>query len=742
MKKNDELVFKLNLIDESLEKEQPELKFPKYSPEIPLNTFPICYLEEKEQVKIKDETRVFNSSDIFVSPITGTHINKSVTGAEDVSSLAGYDIFQREEKPVKDKNKIKKDFDLLDSDDYLHMLENGIQPKQSQDDLSFGLDTLGEDLDDAPIDPRDNIAPLYDDSSATYEYIDEEVDKIEVDNTPQNRFTTNSKMESRMVEKSYVDEPISNDTLEELNKEESNFESSSEMDIMNIMEESSENRERLDRTPKRHVERYVEKAPAKMERVLKKRKYIAPSLDFLKYNSGELIVDDAWAQEKQEIINKVFSEFNFGAKSVGYKVGPTVTLFLIDIEPGTDVNKINSFGNTLQMRLKAKSLRIQSPIIGYDYAGIEIANETRTTVLMGNLINNKDFLNNPKKLVVPLGLNVNGEIVYADIEKFPHGLVAGSTGSGKSVCINTMIISLLYKNSPDELRFILIDPKMVELSFYEGIPHLAVPVITEAKKAAPAFKWLCEEMDRRFVLFQQFKVRNLAGYNELAVKNSSKIMPRIIVIIDELADLMLTSGSEIESYVMRLGAKARAAGIHVILATQRPSTDVIKGTMKNNIPTRLAFKVTSPTDSTTIIDHGGAEKLLGNGDMLYKNEFGEERIQGAYVSDEEIRDVTEFLTENYEQEFLLSDSQLDERIIETEDADEEDELFEEIAYFCVRNNTASTNQLQKTFKISFNRADRIVLMMEKLGIVSQTVRGKSREVIVNIDQLNEILDNR
>ncbi len=269
-----------------------------------------------------------------------------------------------------------------------------------------------------------------------------------------------------------------------------------------------------------------------------------------------------------------------------------------------------------------------------------------------------------------------------------------------------------------------------------------MPVITEAKKAATAFKWACEEMDRRFFLFSQFKVRNIDGYNQVMRRNNNQILPKIIIVIDELADLMLVVGAEIETYIMRLGAKARAAGIHVILATQRPSTDVIKGTMKNNVPTRIAFKVSSPTDSTTILDHGGAEKLLGKGDMLYKTEYGEERIQGAFVDDDEINAVVSFLAENNEQVYLIDDESLNQKVIEIEEADDNDDMFEEVAYFCVRNKTASTNQIQKTFNMSFNRADRIMQKLEKLGIVSSTVRGKSREVIVNEDKLNDILDNR
>jgi len=719
MKKEVEEKFELKFIDETIEKKSINLNLPKYTPNTTLDTFPIPYLDETvKEIKAEEETTVYDSKDVFVSPITGAHKNKSLENVDESTSLAGYETYRINRGEEKSKRQIKKEYDLLDTNDYLNILENGRLNRTTNE--GYELDIVDEVNDNSQIDAFEELPPIYEEET-TYEYIEEE---------------SAPNIEAKEIEKIELSDV-------EPSPQVSRFKQNDDEDLISRMEEVKQ----TDNFTIKHEEKVKEEkrerkevTPPKMERVQKSVKYVAPPLDILKSNSGTLTFDDAWAQEKQEIINRVFVEFNYGAKAIGYKVGPTVTLFLIDIEPGTDVNRLNSFSNTLQMRLKAISLRIQSPIIGFDCAGIEIANENRTNVLMGNLIN-KNFISSPKKLEFPLGLNVNGEISYADIEKMPHALVAGATNSGKSVCINALIVSLLYKNSPDELRFILIDPKMVELILYEDIPHLAIPVITEPKKAAPAFKWVCEEMDRRFAIFSTYKVRNIAGYNDLARRNNSKIMPRIVVIIDELADLMLVVGSEIESYIMRLGAKARAAGIHVILATQRPSTDVVKGTMKNNIPTRIAFRVTSPIDSVTILDHGGAEKLLGYGDMLYKTEFGEERIQGAFISDEEIRDIVNYFYENFTQDFLLNETQLQEKIVETVE-DEEDELFEEIAYFCVRNETASTNQLQKTFKISFNRADRIVLQMERLGIVSGTVRGKSREVIVNVDQLEEILENR
>ena len=727
MKNNQKMEFKLIFIKEDAIGKKLDLKMPRYIPETPLDTFPILYLNEEKKEQQDLDTKVYNSKDIFVSPIVGIQKNQKVTGVQDSESFGSYHRFEKQQQKETDKRKLKKEFDLLDSQDYLNILDNSYKTKQ-QDDLGFDFD-VDESLDDAPVSTRGNLEPIYseedyqrynleqsEDLTATYEY---PVEEKQVEVKPE------------IIKEEIIEEPVK-PHLEEKEVEPQNSKEDllDEMSMDEVIEQH-----RITRT----IEPVKKEIPTKPYR---HKKYIVPPLNLLRKNSGEILIDNKWAQEKQDIINKVFAEFNYGAKAIGYKIGPTVTLFLIDIEPGTDVNKLNSFSNTLQMRLKAMSLRIQSPIIGFDCAGVEIANAERTNVLLGNLVDNKEFLNSPNKLQFPLGLNVNGEVAYADVEKMPHGLLAGRTGSGKSVCMNTMIVSLIYRNSPEELRFIMIDPKTVELTPYSDIPHLAMPVITEAKKAATAFKWACEEMDRRFFLFSQFKVRNIDGYNQVMRRNNNQILPKIIIVIDELADLMLVVGAEIETYIMRLGAKARAAGIHVILATQRPSTDVIKGTMKNNVPTRIAFKVSSPTDSTTILDHGGAEKLLGKGDMLYKTEYGEERIQGAFVDDDEINAVVSFLAENNEQVYLIDDESLNQKVIEIEEADDNDDMFEEVAYFCVRNKTASTNQIQKTFNMSFNRADRIMQKLEKLGIVSSTVRGKSREVIVNEDKLNDILDNR
>ncbi|MBR2891303.1 MAG: DNA translocase FtsK [Bacilli bacterium] len=697
-KKNQEIVFNLKFIDENSKDTRDD--FPNVlkhvDPITPLDSFPICYFKDEKHVeKPIEETIVINEPNKFVSPIIGEQNNDLVSGEHSNRPKEVYEKFMGDEKKPQTISEIKKSFDLLDSKDYRNILINGVAPVDYDESTGYEYE-----IDD------------------TYE---EEVKEVEIPEVKHTNYEY------------YVEE----DTKP---KEENKFEDIEEFTLEDDLEEEVELEEEVIEKPikKEVVIKEVEK-PA-YHKPSKRSKYVAPPLKFLKKNEGRVEVDNEWALEKQNAINRVFSEFNYGAKAVGYKVGPTVTLFLIDIEPGTDVGKINSFTKTLQMRLCVKSLRIHSPIPGMDCAGIEVPNAKRTTVLAGTLINNPEYLQDEKKLKFALGLNLSGDMVYADIEKMPHGLIAGATGSGKSVCINTMIISLIYHNTPDELRMIMVDPKMVELSIYNDIPHLAMPVITEAKKAAPAFKWLCEEMDRRFMIFSQYHVRDISKFNKLMEAQGNKIFPRIVLIIDELADLMLVAGNEIDGYIQRLGGKARAAGIHVILATQRPSTDVIKGTMKNNVPARIAFAVTSPVDSTTILDHGGAEKLLGMGDMLFSNAQGEERVQGALVTDDEISDIVEFLVEHNEVSFLLDSNQLQERIVSEEVEEGDDELLEEVALYMVRNKNGSSNIIQTKFGVSFNRAKRMLSKMEKLGILSETVAGKPREVLVNEEELLRILD--
>jgi len=473
------------------------------------------------------------------------------------------------------------------------------------------------------------------------------------------------------------------------------------------------------------------------------RAFKSPPLSYLKKEPIARGGKSEWAERCSELLNQVFIDFDFGGEVAGYIQGPSVTQFLINIRKGTTVKNITALEKDLLRYLEVRNVRIQDPIPGTSYAGIEVPNAERKNVLLGNLIDNPLFLNDPRKLQVALGIDISGEFIYADIAKMPHGLIAGATNSGKSVCINSMIISLLYKNSPEDLRLILIDPKMVELSSYDDIPHLAMPVITDSKLASQALKWAVEEMERRFVLFNNLHLKNIVAYNRKMDEDYGDKMPYIVIIIDELSDLMMVAANEVESHIQRLTQKARAAGIHVIVATQRPSTDIVRGSIKNNILVRAAFRVASNVDSRTILDHGGAETLLGNGDMLYSDPTGEYRLQGAFVDDSEISRITSYLRDNYGPQYLIDLSELEEKVEVNEDNDATlDPLFNDVAYFVVRNNTGSNNKITQAFKISFNRADRMLIAMESLGIVSSTVKGKQREVLVNETELETILNRK
>lgn len=708
---NDEKTFTLNLLSEDTESSNkiPNPTTYHYVPEKPVASFDIHYLkDELVEEKQVNPTEVIQNPDLFVSPILGVQNNTVISDREADRPLKAYENFMNNGPQEKSKAEIKRSFDLLNTEEFRDILINGHRPVEHK------VESEGYIVEK----PAEMPTEQY--THSNYEYFTEE--KAPTKEEPQVFEVEPLPWEEDDIT---FEEEVQDKVMEEVQEEPEVFEPVIQTPVP---------RPKPQPTPQPVVK------PA-YQKPTKKTKYVAPPLNLLKKNQVSNGQNKAWVEDRAEAINRVFSEFNYRAKVGGYVEGPAVTLFLIDIEPGTDVSKINSYTKTLTMRLRTKSLRIQDPIPGLDCAGIEIPNENRAVVLAGNLINNPKFLNTEKRLSFALGLNLNGEEVYADIEKMPHGLVAGATGSGKSVCINTLIISLIYNNTPEELRFVLIDPKMVELSIYNDIPHLAMPVITEAKKAPAALKWVCEEMDRRFVIFSSMHAKNLKAFNEMSKRNGRPIMPKIVVVIDELADLMAVAGADIEDYIHRIGAKARAAGIHIIVATQRPSTDVIKGTMKNNIPTRIAFKVTSAVDSSTILDHGGAEKLLGMGDMLFSNEQGEERIQGAYVTEEEIGDIVDYLSRHNEITYLVDEDQLQAKVESFESDDEEDEIFEEVAIYAVRNNIGSSNRLMQVFNISFNRANRILLKMEKLGILSGTIKGKPREVLVSEQELFQILDD-
>lgn len=471
-----------------------------------------------------------------------------------------------------------------------------------------------------------------------------------------------------------------------------------------------------------------------------KSRYMKPPVTMFKKLTRDKDETPEWLLNQIEIINKTLTDFGIEGEVIGSTKGPTVTRYEIALKPGVNVNRISNLSDNLMMNLQAKTLRIEAPIPGKPYVGLEVPNVNPEIVAFGNVVDDPKFLEaHDKPLQVALGVDIDGNNVYVDIAKMPHGLIAGATNSGKSVCINTVLASLLIKNSPEELKLILIDPKMVELIAYNDLPHLITPVITDAKMASQALKWAVEEMEKRYKLFADNRSRDIKGFNDnvKAGRIDSELMPYMVIVIDELADLMMVAANDVEDAIQRITQKARAAGIHLIVATQRPTTDVVKGTIKSNIPTRIAFKVASFVDSTTILDGAGAENLLGKGDMLLKEVDRPFRLQGAYIPDDEIYQLTDYIRDNSETNYTLDHEELKNKAIFKET--KLDEYFTVVAEYVVETGSASINAIIKEFSISFNRAQAIVNSFEGYGIVSENLGTKAREVLVNISELRDIL---
>jgi S-DNA-T family DNA segregation ATPase FtsK/SpoIIIE len=480
----------------------------------------------------------------------------------------------------------------------------------------------------------------------------------------------------------------------------------------------------------------VMEPPKKVRRVTT-GSYQLPGLSLLERPAKRQSDHKEWIQNQIDILNRTFEEFSIGARVKTHTKGPTVTRYEIELESGVYVKKVTGIADNIKMALAAKEIRMEAPIPGKNTVGIEVPNEVPETVHFIDIIDTESFRQNKDPLTIALGLDIDGNGVYTSIVKMPHGLVAGATGSGKSVCINTILMSLLFRYGPDELKLMLIDPKMVELSSYNDLPHLITPVITDAKIATAGLKWAVEEMERRFLLFREEAVRDITSYNNKAFQENLEHMPYVVIVVDELADLMMIASGAVEEAIMRLTQKARAAGIHLIIATQRPSTDVVKGTIKSNIPTRIAFMVSSYIDSMTIIDSAGADKLLGRGDMLFA-ESGKPniRVQGAFISDEEIHRVNQFIRDQRDASYLFTQETL---VNQAARDDEYDELLSPVAHFVVDNEEASINKISKEFRIGFNRAQKIVEQLFDLGIVSDNVGSKARSVLVTPIELNQIL---
>ena len=499
----------------------------------------------------------------------------------------------------------------------------------------------------------------------------------------------------------------------------------------------------------------VTRAASQQRRV---KKYKFPLLNFLEKGDKTATKKDPNLNEKANVLVETLKQFGVGVTVTNITVGPSVTRFELKPDLGVKVAKILSLESDVKLALAASEIRIEAPIPGKSAIGIEIPNEESSGVMLGDIISSSEFRNSTSKLTVAIGKDISGKVIVTDLRKMPHLLIAGATGSGKSVCINSLITSLIYKASPSDVRLIMVDPKVVELQVYDGIPHLLIPVVTNPKKAAGALNWAVNEMTRRYNLIQEKRVRDIESYNQAIEGEISKIkvsddnvaeletkekLPYIVIIIDEFADLMMVASKEVENAIMRIAQLARACGIYLVIATQRPSVNVISGSIKTNVPSRISFAVSSGVDSQTILDRRGAEKLLGHGDMLYFPQGIPEpiRVQGCYVSESEILKVVDYVKDTgviYDEEAEKAiDKGLTSESGSGYDSNERDDMFYEAGKLIIEQQSASIGMLQRRFRMGFNRAARVIDQLADEGVISKQDGKKPREVLMEIDEFIE-----
>ena len=587
-------------------------------------------------------------------------------------------------------------------DSFINIDENNIDYSNTQDQEIFNIQS--KSIDNEPVLNENNTKK---ENSISSSYIEKDNDGFTIINQDINNTNKNLSSSTKNIDKS-----------------EEKFQNINEPVII-----------------KPDVEKMVTNLQAEEENV--KKEYVFPKLTFLSKNPNESNENnDMELRENSYILVKTLKSFNVNAQVINISKGPSVTRYELSIEDGIKVSKILGLADNLALSLAASSIRIEAPIPGKSAVGIEIPNKEVKSVFLSEVICAEKFQKFPSKVAFGLGKDITGNVIVTDIAKMPHMLIAGATGSGKSVCINTLITSILYKANPDEVKLMMIDPKVVELSVYNGIPHLLTPVVTEPEKAAGVLNWAVSEMMERYNLFAQTGTRNLVGYNTLKEENGEEKLPQIIIIIDELADLMMVAAKEVEASICRLAQLARAAGIHLIIATQRPSVDVITGLIKANIPSRIAFAVSSGTDSRTVLDTVGAEKLLGKGDMLFRSVDMNKplRIQGAFISDKEVEHIVTFIKENSSpnyDESIINKIETSTKSNDNMSSDSSDELTEDVIAFLVKKGKASTSMIQRQFRIGYNRAARIIEELEDRGIVSSENGSKQRDVLMDRYQYEE-----
>lgn len=521
---------------------------------------------------------------------------------------------------------------------------------------------------------------------------------------------------------------------------------------LSYIEEDDEEEEGEEEVIPKKQEEKKEETPASNKYL----NYVLPDLSILDAGDNNSkkkgqAKNEAMILDNAKRLDGVLRDFGITAKVKTAHVGPSITQYELEVKSGTKISKIKALSSEIALALAATDVRIQAPIPGKSTVGVELPNKISTGVSFYEMMQELLKENSDNKLRVALGKDIMGQPIFMDINKTPHLLIAGSTGSGKSVCVNCIISSILMRAKPDEVKLIMVDPKKVELTMYNCIPHLLMPVITDPKKASAALQKVVDEMEKRYELFSDSKTKNIEGYNAklraqnelLPVESQKPLLPYIVVLIDELADLMLVASKEVEQSIMRITQMARAAGIHLIVATQRPSTDVITGVVKANIPSRISFAVSSQIDSRTILDHPGAEKLLGKGDMLYApmGATSPTRIQGAFISEEDVEKIANKTIEQqkavYDENFMKLDEVGSKTSIDKDDVDNDDPLYNDIVEFVISTRKASASLLQRRFKLGYNRAARIIDLLEERGIIGPANGSKPREVLVDNDKEDE-----
>lgn len=693
--------------------------------------------KQENKTPAQEQPKQGYTRDRFVSSYYGTKVKDEITvmGAKFGNRGAQYDSFREPDKRIR-------------QDDYLdYVTYREETPVSARSDMTeeerktpsyLAKDPAYKDImgQTTKVDKEDETFVRAEDSNdpimVTQNKVLEEQEEV-IQEEPRYKKEITPKIEDHYTS-SYTDDDLEDSILD------------TEMDDIELDFGEKKHFSSLDDEDEEEIEERQEEVKPKVvkeEAPKKKRiRYVAPPLSLLQHSEGEHTIDNTGVEYQQNGINETLAEFNISGRVVNYVKGPAVTKFEIALDPGVRMQSVANIASNIQAKIAAKSIRVQSPIPGKSTVGVEVPNQEKEKVYFGDILRkDRDFLNDGKPLNTALGLDLFGKPLYLDIAKAPHVLIGGTTGSGKSVCINCIITSILYKSHPDDVKLILVDPKIIEFSSYEDIPHLAMPIITEAKVAQMALKWCVEEMERRYQMLKPVHAKDIKGYNQIASSNLNlPHIPYILIIIDELADLLGVSGSDTMSYIQRITQKGRAAGIHMILATQRPSADVMSGTIKNCVPIRIAFKVKDQVNSAIILDHGGAEKLLGYGDMLYNDSVDEIRAQGALITPEETNAITDFIREQGNTNYILNIDDVMQKEENQESTGVDDELFAAVARFVVEENNASINRIQKTFNMGFNKAQAIMESLENLGIVSENLGSRARVVQVTLDQLEDILN--